>query len=67
MWIAMRLKAVFYDLIFFIFSCSGPALLHMLSLAAVSGDCSLVLVCRLLIAVVSLVAGMGAPRTGFSS
>ena len=67
MWIAMRLKAVFYDLIFFIFSCAGPALLHTLSLAAVSGDCSLVLVCRLFIAVVSLVAGMGAPRAGFSS
>ena len=55
MWIAMRLKAVFYDLIFFIFSCSGPALLHMLSLAAVNWGYSPAVVPGLLIVMASLV------------
>ena len=39
----------------FIFGCAGSLLLHRLSLAAVIRGCSVVAMCRLLIAVASLV------------
>ena len=42
-----------------IFGCVGSSLLRGLSLAVASGDCSLVAVCGLLIAVASLVAEHG--------
>ena len=43
----------------FIFGCAESLLLHELSLAAVSRCYSLVVMCRLLVAVASLVVGHG--------
>ena len=52
------LNFIYLFIYLFIFGCAGSSV-HGLSLVAASGDYSFIMVCRLLIAVVSLVAEHG--------
>ena len=47
--------SLYFFLYLFAFDCTGSSLLHRLSLAGESMDCPLLVVCRLLVAVASLV------------